>query len=270
MIIFKSINKLNKKVNFKANVGFVPTMGALHKGHISLINESKKRCKKTLVSIFINPSQFNKLSDLKNYPKKLVKDIKILRSLKIDYLLLPRTSEIYKKRKYRQLKINKKDKIMCALYRPGHFEGVLAVINQYLISIKVNHIFLGEKDYQQFFLIKNFVKKKFKIKVHKCKTVRDKSKIALSSRNYLLTKKSLLKSSIISKILLNFNRKLKRNFLIRKDIKNIYNKIDNMQNIKIEYLEIRNRFNLSKKFNKTNFKIFIAYYNNKVRLIDNY
>ena len=80
MIIFKSINKLNKEVNFKANIGFVPTMGSLHNGHISLIKSSKKNCKKTLVSIFINPSQFNKKKDLKNYPRNLQKDIKILKS----------------------------------------------------------------------------------------------------------------------------------------------------------------------------------------------
>ena len=98
MIIFKSINKLNKKVNFKASTGFVPTMGSLHNGHISLINRSKKMCKKTLVSIFINPAQFNKLNDLKNYPRNLNKDIKILKKHKIDYLLIPKTSEIYKKK----------------------------------------------------------------------------------------------------------------------------------------------------------------------------
>ena len=103
MIIFKSINKLNKEVNFKASVGFVPTMGALHKGHISLINSSKKICKKTLVSIFINPSQFNKSSDLKKYPRNLKKDIKILKKLKVDYLLTPNTSEVYKKKETKKL-----------------------------------------------------------------------------------------------------------------------------------------------------------------------
>ena len=84
MIIFKSINKLNKEVNFKAPIGFVPTMGSLHKGHISLIKSSKKKCSKTLVSIFINPSQFNKKSDLKNYPRNLKKDIMILKKLKVE------------------------------------------------------------------------------------------------------------------------------------------------------------------------------------------
>ena len=99
MIIFKSINKLNKEVNFKANIGFVPTMGSLHKGHISLIKSSKKNCEKTLVSIFVNPSQFNKRNDLKNYPRNLDEDIKILKKFKVDDLLTPRVKDIYKNKK---------------------------------------------------------------------------------------------------------------------------------------------------------------------------
>ena len=146
MIIFKSINKLNKEVNFKANIGFVPTMGSLHNGHIYLIKSCKKYCKKTLVSIFINPSQFNKKSDLQNYPRNLKKDIKVLKKIKVDYLLIPRIKEIYKKNKDKKIKLNKNDKLMCAFYRPGHFEGVLAVIKQFLKKIKPRYIFLGEKD----------------------------------------------------------------------------------------------------------------------------
>ena len=103
MIIFKSINKLNKEVNFKANVGFVPTMGSLHNGHISLIKSSKKICKKTLVSIFINPTQFNNVNDLRNYPRNLKKDITILKKLNVDFLLIPKKIEIYKKKKIKKL-----------------------------------------------------------------------------------------------------------------------------------------------------------------------
>ena len=95
MIIFKSINTLNKEVNFKANIGFVPTMGALHKGHISLIKSSKKMCKKTLVSIFINPSQFNKANDFKNYPRNTKKDLLILKKLKVDFVYLPQSKDIF-------------------------------------------------------------------------------------------------------------------------------------------------------------------------------
>ena len=270
MIIFKSINRLNKEVNFKANIGFVPTMGALHKGHISLIKSSKKMCKKTLVSIFINPSQFNKTNDFKKYPKNLKKDIAILTKLKVDYLLAPNVNEIYRNKQNSKIKLKKKDKIMCALYRPGHFEGVLAVINQFLLKIKPKHIFFGEKDYQQFLLIKKFVKNKFKITTHVCPTIRSNDKIALSSRNVLLNNTDIKKSSYIANLILNFKRKMKRNISFKIHLKNIIDKINNIKKIKVEYLEVRNKINLSKNYNRSNFKIFIAYYNNNVRLIDNY
>jgi len=270
MIIFKSINKLNKEVNFKANVGFVPTMGFLHKGHISLIKSSKKNCKKTLVSIFINPSQFNKRSDLKKYPKNLKKDIKILKKLKVDYLLTPNVRDIYSGCKNTKIKLNKNDKIMCAQYRPGHFEGVLAVINQFLKKIKPRYLFLGEKDYQQLFLIKKFISNKFKTKIISCSTIRDKNNIALSSRNVLLSNNDVKKSSLVSNLLIKFKKNIKKNISNKKRIGEIIFKIKKIKGVKIEYLEIRNKNNLSKKYNKSNLKLFLAYYNNKIRLIDNY
>ena len=270
MLIFKSINKLNKEVNFKANIGFVPTMGSLHKGHISLIKLSKKKCEKTLVSIFINPSQFNKKNDLKKYPRNLKKDIKILKKLNVDYLLKPNVKEIYKNKKNTKIKLKKNDKIMCALHRPGHFEGVLAVINQFLQKFRPKNIFLGEKDYQQFYLIKKFIKKNFNINVFSCATVRDKNNVALSSRNILLNKNDLNKSSVIASSMLKFKSKIKKNISYTKNLNNIATKINSLKNIKIEYLEIRNKYNFSKNYNQTNFKIFLAYYNKKIRLIDNY
>jgi len=270
MIIFKSLNRLNKEVNFKANIGFVPTMGSLHKGHISLIKSSKKICKKTLVSIFINPSQFNKVNDLKNYPRNMKRDIMILKKLKVDYLVTPNVSDIYRSKKNTKIKLNKKDKIMCALYRPGHFEGVLAVINQFLQRFKPKCIFFGEKDYQQLFLIKKFIKNKFKTKIFSCSTIRDKNKLALSSRNILLSDQDIKKSSFIANLLLKFKKKIKKNISLKKNLNNIIYKINSIKNIKIEYLEIRNKNNLSKNYNKNNFRIFLAYYNKKIRLIDNY
>ena len=270
MIIFKSINRLNKEVNFKANIGFVPTMGSLHKGHISLIKSSKKICKKTLVSIFINPLQFNKKSDLKKYPRNLKSDIKLLKKLKVDYLLTPNVNDIYRSKKSTKIKLIKKDKIMCALYRPGHFEGVLAVINQFLLRFNPKWIFFGEKDYQQLFLIKKFIKNKFKTKIFSCSTIRDKNKIALSSRNILLNDQDIKKSSFIANLLIKFKKKTKKNISNKKKLNNIIFRINSIKKIKIEYLEIRNKKNLSKNLNKSNFKVFIAYYNKKIRLIDNY
>jgi len=270
MKIIKSINQLNKDDNFKANIGFVPTMGMLHNGHISLIESSKKKCNKTIVSIFINPSQFNKKSDYKKYPKNLSKDIKILKRLKIDFLLLPRKNHIYKKKQSFKLKLSKKDKILCAKFRKGHFEGVLAVINQFLNIIKPKYMFLGKKDFQQIYLIKKFIKKKFKTKIVSCKTIRDKKMIALSSRNNLLSNKDLFLSSKITKLLFKFKKILMKNFNKKNQIKKIKDEINKLNNIDLEYLEIRNKFDLSKKINKHNFKIFVAYYNRNIRLIDNY
>ena len=268
MIIFKSINKLNKEVNFKANIGFVPTMGAIHKGHTSLIRRSKNKCQKTIVSIFVNPSQFNKKNDFNKYPRKLSSDIKILKDLKVDYLLMPKLNEIYKNKKSMKIKLNVKDKVLCAKYRPGHFEGVLGVINQFLLNIKPKYMFLGEKDYQQIFLIKKFIKKKFKTKIISCKTVRYKNLLPLSSRNLLLSNKNLNKSMLVSNFFIKFYKVLKKNFKNKNKLEKIKTDILNT-GIKLEYFELRNKNDLSRKYNKNNFKIFIAYYIKNVRLIDN-
>ena len=135
------------------DIGFVPTMGGIHEGHISLIKKSIKYSKKTIVSIFINPKQFNNKNDFKSYPSNIKKDLRILKKIKkIDYVYIPKFKDIYKNNNRPKIKINKSDKILCAKYRPGHFEGVLAIINQFLINIKAKFMFLGEKDYQQFFL----------------------------------------------------------------------------------------------------------------------
>ncbi len=269
MIIFKSIKVLNKNVNFNEKIGFVPTMGALHEGHISLIKASKAKCKKTMVSIFINKPQFNKRMDFKNYPKNRSKDYKILKSLKVDYLLVPNEKDIYSSKKQKKIKINQKDKIMCAKFRSGHFEGVLAVINQFLLKLKPSVIFLGEKDFQQVYLIKKFVKNKFKTKVVQCKTIRDINGLPYSSRNILLNKNNLKIASDVSRLTKKFYRLLKLNLKNSKNIKWIKKKIKN-KNVTIEYIEIRNKLNLSKKITKKNFKIFVAYYIDKVRLIDNF
>ena len=269
MKIIKSINKLNKQVDFKANIGFVPTMGSLHKGHLSLIDSSKKKCKKTLVSIFINPSQFNKKSDFKKYPKNLSKDLYVLKKRKVDYVFIPKINEIYKSKKSMKIKIASKDKILCAKHRIRHFVWVLSVINQLLSAIKAEHLFLGNKDYQQIYLIKKFIKNKFKTKVISCNTIRNNNSLAYSSRNLLLSKNDLYKAAMaINKVKL-FYSQIKKNIKNSKNI-NILKKQISSFDIKVEYLEIRNKFNLSKKYNKDNFKIFIAFYINKVRLIDNF
>ena len=269
MIIFKSINKLKKELYLNKSVGFVPTMGSLHKGHISLIKKSNINCEKTLVSIFVNPTQFNKSKDYKTYPRNIKKDIKLLKKYKVDYLFLPKFKDLYENKKQEKINIKKKDLILCAKYRKGHFEGVLAVINQYLSKLKISDIFLGEKDYQQFYLLKKFVSKKFKTNVVLCKTIRGKNFFPLSSRNKLLSKKDFKKGQNVSTILKNYYLSIKKNkqniLLINKIKLKILKNVD-----KLEYLVLKNKNNMTNRFNKDNFKIFICYYLNNVRLIDNY
>ena len=269
MKIINSINKLKKEVNFKANIGFVPTMGALHLGHLSLIESSKKKCQKTLVSIFVNPSQFNNSIDYKKYPKNIYRDIRILKKTKIDYLFIPKKNEVFKNKKLMKIKINNKDKILCGKFRYGHFEGVLGVINELLKIVKAKYIFLGEKDYQQVYLIKKFIKKKFKTKVVMCKTIRDKNLLPYSSRNFLLKKNDLLKASNVSKKIKKFMYQVKKNFINKNKLNSIKNELFKI-GVNVEYLEIRNKNNLTKNINRKNFKIFIAYYIKKIRLIDNF
>ena len=269
MKIIKSINKLHNDVNFKANIGFVPTMGSLHKGHISLIESAKKKCDLVLVSIYINPSQFNNAEDYKNYPKNISNDIKILKKLKVNYLFIPKTKDIYKNKKDMKIQISQKDKILCAKFRNGHFEGVLGVMDQLLKIIKAKYLFLGEKDYQQVYLIKKFIKNRYKIKIILGKTIRFNNSLAYSSRNKLLNKKQIIVACNIAKKLKKYHSLIKKNFNSSKKL-SIFKKDILKYKIKLEYIEIRNKINLSKRFNKNNFKIFIAYYLNKVRLIDNF
>jgi len=267
MIIFKSINKLNKEVNFKADIGFVPTMGSLHKGHLSLIRKSQIYSKKTLVSIFVNPTQFNNKKDYKKYPKNIKNDIKLLKKLKVDYVLIPSIKDVYKNKNKKKFRIRKSNKILCAKFRPGHFEGVLSVINQFTIKLNIKKIFLGEKDYQQYILIKKLIKKNTNIKTILCKTIRMKNGLAYSSRNELLNHNSIKEAALfVSKIKKIFN-------IIKKDLSNrslINNFIYENRKFNIEYLELRNRNNLSKKINKKNVKIFFAFYIQGIRLIDNF
>ena len=153
---------LNEALFGMSNLGFVPTMGSLHQGHISLIKNSKKQCKKTIVSIFVNPTQFNNKKDYTKYPKNKKKDLSILKKLKVDFVFLPNINDIYNFK--RKIKIPKKDKILCAKYRKGHFEGVIDVMDRFTKMIKPKKIFMGEKDFQQLYLVRNYLKKKVQVK----------------------------------------------------------------------------------------------------------
>ena len=269
MKILLNNNDLNEALYKASNLGFVPTMGGLHKGHISLIKRSLRECKKTIVSIFINPTQFNDKKDYKKYPRNYKKDLSLLKKLNVDFIYLPTVKEIYLEKRRGKIRLNKKDQILCAKYRKGHFEGVIDVMDRLTKLIKPKKIFMGEKDFQQLHLVKNFLKKKYSSKIIKCKTIRDKHKLALSSRNLLLNKNSILKAGKLIQELIWFKKRFKKKDNINQMLLIKKKELTKLYNAKIEYLELRNikNFELSNKFK--NSKIFVAFYLNKVRLIDN-
>jgi len=270
MKLIKLKTDLIKAIKFDKRLGFVPTMGSLHEGHKALIKTSQKNCKKTLVSIFVNPTQFSSKKDYKTYPKNLKKDLSYLKKLKVDYVYLPTIKQIYLK-KNDKIKLNKSQNILCAKFRKGHFEGVLDVLDRFAELIFPQKIFMGEKDFQQFFLVKNYIENKYDTKVYVCKTIRAKNKLALSSRNSLLNKKSFIKSGLIAKKLLSFKDEIKKNKKnYKKLLFNLKKELLKNLDIKIEYLECRNTHNLSTNIVNKPFKLFVAYYINNVRLIDNF
>jgi pantoate--beta-alanine ligase len=233
MKIIKTANKITTELTNKKNIGFIPTMGCLHDGHVSLIRKSKKKKLLTIVSIFVNPLQFNNKKDFKKYPKTISTDLRICKKNKVDY-----------------------------------FEGVIEVVKRLLSHIKTTYLFLGKKDYQQLIIIKKYLESvKSKIKVVPCDTIRAKNGIALSSRNKLLNQKSLnIAGKIISFLKKNKNQIIKSN-------RNIFfiKKIKEFGANKVDYLSAFNLKQL-KKTNKpsANTRVFLAYYLNGVRLIDNF
>ena len=270
MKILLNKTSLIKSLRHFSDIGFVPTMGSIHKGHLSLTSKSNQICHKTIVSIFVNPKQFNDIKDFKTYPKNIKKDLKVLNQSKtVDFVYIPKFKDIFKNNKKPTIKLIKKDKILCAKFRKGHFEGVLDVMNRLTDIVRPTKIFMGNKDFQQLFLVKKYLKKKYNTDVIGCKTIREKNKVALSSRNYLLSKENLILASRIVKKLINVKKNIKIKKNKNKYLSTIKDDLQKQFKIKIEYLEFReiNNLKLSNVINKS--KIFVAYYLNGVRLIDN-
>ena len=269
MKIILNSTELKKELKNNHNIGFVPTMGSIHKGHEYLILRSKKVCRKTLVSIYVNPTQFDNKKDLRNYPKNIKKDLSLLKNLNVDYVFIPKTNDIYKQKKIKRIRLKITDKILCAKFRKGHFEGVLNVMDRLIKIISPNKVFMGEKDFQQYYLVKKFFKHNSKIKVIKCKTIRTKNKVALSSRNFLLSKKNIFVAEKVIKELFKLKKKISKSIRVNQYLTSVKKDLIQKYKIKIEYLEIRNVNNLKKSNFIKNSKIFIAYYLDDIRLIDN-
>ncbi len=270
MKILKTKDDLKEAIQNCKNIGFVPTMGSLHRGHISLIKNSKKISNKTIVSIFVNPTQFNNKDDYRTYPKNVNRDIQVLKKLRVNFVFMPTVKDIYRNNINSKFKLKKSENIMCANKRKGHFEGVLEVMDRLLNLIKPKFLYLGEKDFQQQYLINKYLHKKYKFKLIICKTIRH-NKMALSSRNLKLKKKSLKTAQLIADELFLIKSNYKNyNFRIKNNKYSLIRYFENKYLIKIEYLDFRNTNNLNNSKFKTKFKLFIAYYIDNVRLIDNF
>ncbi len=271
MKIFKNKQKLSKEISNEQKVTFIPTMGGLHSGHIYLVKKAKKLKLKILVSIFVNPKQFNKKKDFLKYPRNLKKDLLILKKLKVDFVFTPKNKDIFSFKPKNKIYLDKFSNDLCGKFRKGHFKGVLDVVNRFLEIIKPKYIILGIKDYQQLILIKkHIIKNKLKVKVISCKTIREQNGVACSSRNQNLNQKKLQIASNVFSYL-----KVKKR-LIKKDLSN-FNKIDFKKELlklhisKIDYIELYNLKTLKLPKNRHEIcKLFIAYYLGDVRLIDNF
>lgn len=184
-----AINKYLKEVrSAHQSVGFVATMGALHKGHLSLIEAARKKTDVVVCSIFVNPTQFNDKKDLENYPRPIEDDIRKLKAVDCDVLFLPEVDEMYKSTDTWSIELDNLDNILEGKIRPGHYQGVTQIVKKLFDIIKPDYAFFGQKDYQQFMVISYMVKKlKIRLKLIKCPIIREDDGLAMSSRNIYLS-----------------------------------------------------------------------------------
>ena len=274
-IIARSLLNLKKNLNnLKKNqkVGLVPTMGCIHNGHLELIKKCKKLKYFTVVTIFVNPAQFNNQNDLKKYPTQEKKDLEILKKNNVDLVFFPKVKQMYPLGYSTYIKeINFSD-ILCGKYRKNHFGGVLTIVLKLFLIVQPYAAFFGEKDFQQLFLIKKMVKDlNLGVKVIGIPTVRDANGLALSSRNKLLSAKGL---DIAKQIYLNIKKIRYLNYKYTKGIELYLKKELKKSGLNnIEYIEIRESKSLkrSKSIIKgKTLRVFVAVYVDNVRLIDNY
>jgi len=272
MKILRNKIKLKKEILNRKGIAFVPTMGALHHGHEKMIKFAKKRFGKVIVSIFVNPKQFNSKQDFKTYPRNIKKDIKLLKRIKVDILYLPSYFDIFSFKTKKKIYLHNFSKKLCGKHRKGHFRGVLNVVNRFLEIIKPKYIVLGKKDFQQLFLIKEHIlKSKLSTRVVPYQTVREKNGVALSSRSQKLNSKEKKLCALIIKYLKREKVKIKKNKHLFNKKDYLFKKIKRFNVSKIDYIEFLNLKTLKKpKNNKNLFNIFIAYKINNIRLIDNF
>ena len=274
MKIIEKNNKLQEfLIQIKKNgqkIGLIPTMGSIHKGHLSLIKECQKLGLFSVVSIFVNPTQFNEKEDFDNYPRKKEKDIINLKSIDTDLLFFPSVQDLYPHGIKSEKTIIEYRNILCDKFRPGHFDGVTTVVNSLLKLINPEHAFFGEKDFQQLKIIQKIIEhSNSQIIVHPCNSIRMSNGMSFSSRydNFKLLQKIILDKSAI--YIMKCINQLKENI----DIKILENLEKNLKKInikKIDYIEVRDELSLSLVVKNKKTRLFIAFYIDNIRIIDNF
>jgi len=271
---FNSYKDLNNELrNRKGSLGLVPTMGSLHKGHISLVEKAVKKSQNVIVSIFVNPTQFENKTDLKNYPENLENDLSKLQHLNNLFVYIPKIEELYPQKvvpnKYNFGKI---DKIMEGEYRVNHFNGVATIVEKLFKIFKPNFAFFGEKDFQQLAIIKLLVKSRgVKTKIISSPTVREDDGLAMSSRNNFLKKEERKKAVFLHRSLLEA-KELMNSASSQEVEKAIIEKFEDIEDVELQYFKILTdeSFSKTKKLNdKERYRAFIACNIGGVRLIDN-
>ncbi len=277
MIIFKHTvdlqNYLQKPVITKPVTGFVPTMGALHKGHIALLEKSKQIANRTVCSIFINPTQFNNAKDFEKYPVTVEQDIYLLEKAGCDVLFLPAVNEIYPDNNFTKevFDLGYLENILEGKYRPGHFQGVCQVVKRLLKIVDPEYLIAGQKDYQQCMVLQKLLQIiHSKTTLVICPTTREEDGLAMSSRNLRLNKDERLQAPLIYKVLSFLTEQIKPG-----DVKFLKEEATNMltkNNFKVDYVEVANADTLCaiEEWNGEEPVIFlVAAYINDIRLIDN-
>lgn len=274
MQVFNTVNEIQNYLNQKNfdSVGFVPTMGALHTAHISLIEKSKDENELTICSIFVNPKQFNKKEDLLKYPRNLDLDIEKLKVTQCDVLFVPSVEEMYPSDADKEFDFGMLSKVMEAEHRPGHFNGVATVIDRFFNILKPSRAYFGEKDYQQLAVIKALVKQlNSSVEIIGCPIYREKNGLAMSSRNEHLSQDEKEEASNICRTL-QYVSKHKKTHTV-KELKSYFSTQINQHSLfETEYFEIANADTLEPVSNwedAENFIAFTAINVNGVRLIDN-
>lgn len=275
MIVSYTVSDIQKSVSTLKNkgkkVGFVPTMGALHQGHISLVNESVKNNDVTVVSIFVNPTQFNNKEDLEKYPRTIEKDVKMLEEAGADIVFVPTVQEIYPKPDTRRFEFGQLDKVMEGQFRPGHFNGVAQVVSKLFDIIKPDKAYFGEKDFQQLAIIREMVRQyKMAIQIVGMPIKREASGLAMSSRNERLSENERKEAALIYAALEESKNLASKS--VSETIDYVTTKINQSELLNVEYFDIVDGDSLQpiKYWKDTSYAVgCIAVFCGDVRLIDN-